>query len=202
MKELVFFLEEMSAEAMLRELLPRIIPTADVVPRFITFEGKQDLEAQLVRRMRGYRNPEALFVVMRDQDANPDCKIVKRRLLDLSKKAGRPSVLARIACKELESFYLADLNAVEQGLCLKGIARHQNKYREPDRLVSPKQESPAFAIWYWEFAVSSKARRAATGAGSGPKCPSSGRSSALRRRGPSPDTIPPTATGLPDVPAP
>jgi hypothetical protein len=144
MKELVFFLEEMSAEAMLRELLPRIIPTAEVVPRFITFEGKQDLEAQLVRRMRGYRNPEALFVVMRDQDANPNCKAVKRRLLDLSKKAGRPSVLVRIACKELESFYLADLSAVEQGLCLKGIARHQNKYREPDRLVSPKQESPSF----------------------------------------------------------
>jgi hypothetical protein len=140
MRELVFFLEEMSAEAMLRELLPRIIPTADVVLRFITFEGKQDLEAQLVRRMRGYRNPEALFVVMRDQDAHPNCKAVKRRLLDLSTQAGRPSVLVRIACKELESFYLADLNAVEQGLCLKGITRQQNKYREPDRLVSPKQD--------------------------------------------------------------
>ena len=42
MRELVFLLEEASAAAMLEGLLPRLIPS-DVVHRYITFEGKQDL---------------------------------------------------------------------------------------------------------------------------------------------------------------
>ena len=48
----------------------------------------------------------------------------------------------RIACKELESFYLADLDAVERGLGIPGIAKRQqeSKYREPDKFISPKQE--------------------------------------------------------------
>lgn len=139
MRELVFLLEEPSAAAMLEGLLPQIIP-ADVVPRFITFEGKQDLERQLVKRLRGYRNPHALFVVMRDQDAQPDCTVIKRRLAGLCRQAGRSAALVRIACRELESFYLADLRAVEKGLGLAGIATHQQtrKFRNPDQLFSPK----------------------------------------------------------------
>lgn len=141
MTELVFFLEEASAAAMLEGLLPKLIP-ADVMPRYITFEGKQDLEGQLVKRLRGYRNPNALFVVMRDQDAQPNCKVIKRKLARLCGQAGRTAVLIRIACRELESFYLADLQAVEQGLGVRGIASQQQtrKFRDPDRLVSPKEE--------------------------------------------------------------
>lgn len=141
MTELVFFLEEPSAAAMLEGLLPKLIP-ADVVPRYITFEGKQDLERQLVKRLRGYLNPNALFVVMRDQDAHPDCKVTKEKLMKLCRQAGRNAVLVRIACRELESFYLADLRAVEQGLGLSGIAAQQQtrKFRDPDRLPSPKEE--------------------------------------------------------------
>lgn len=58
---------------------------------------------------------DAHFIVMRDQDSG-DCYQIKDRLLNLSREAGRPNALVRIACKELESFYLGDLNAVEQGL--------------------------------------------------------------------------------------
>lgn len=141
MTELVFFLEEASAAAMLQGLLPKIIPD-EVVPRYITFEGKQDLERQLVKRLRGYRNPNALFVVMRDQDAHPDCREIKRNLTGLCVQAKRAHVLIRIACRELESFYLADLRAVEQGLGLSGIAAQQQtrKFRDPERLGSPKEE--------------------------------------------------------------
>jgi hypothetical protein len=141
MRELVFFLEEPSAEEMLRGILPKIVP-ADVFPRFIVFEGKQDLERQLVKRLRGYRHPNALFVVMRDQDAEPDCRKTKRSLLRLCNQAGRQGVLVRIACRELESFYLADLQAVERGLGLSRLASQQQtrKFRDPDRLVSPKEE--------------------------------------------------------------
>jgi hypothetical protein len=141
MRQLVFFLEEPSAAAMLEGFLPKIIP-ADVEPRFITFDGKRDLEQQLLKRLRGYCHPEALFVVMRDQDAQPDCRVIKRQLVTLCKKAGRSSALVRIACRELESFYLGDLQAVERGLGLSKLASQQQtrRFRDPDRIVSPKEE--------------------------------------------------------------
>lgn len=141
MKELVFLLEEESAEEMLKGLLPRILPPG-IIPRFIAFEGKQDLEKQLTRRIRGYHNPLARFVVLRDQDSNPHCTAVKARLVELCAASGRTDVLVRIACRELESFYLADLTAVERGLGMVGLAHQQDgkKFRSPDSLGSPAQE--------------------------------------------------------------
>jgi len=158
MTELVFFLEEPSATAMLEGLLPKLIPN-DVVPRYVTFEGKQDLERQLAKRLRGYRNPNALFVVMRDQDAHPDCEVVKQNLAKLCAQAGRTAVLIRIACRELESFYLADLQAVEQGLGLPGIAAQQQtrKFRDPDRIVSPKQELKTLTKYRYQQVEGSRA---------------------------------------------
>lgn len=48
----------------------------------------------------------------------------------------------RIACRELEAYYLADLHAVEQGLSIKKLARQQGyaKFRDPDHLGSPSKE--------------------------------------------------------------
>lgn len=142
MKELVFLLEEDSARAMLESLLPRIL-NPEIRARLIPFEGKQDLEKQMTKRMRGYVNPEARFIVLRDQDSAPDCKVIKANLAERCQHAGRAAKsLVRIACKELETFYLADLNAVEQGLTLKRLATQQGsaKFRDPDRLGSPSKE--------------------------------------------------------------
>lgn len=98
MKELVFLLEEESAKAMLQGLLPRILDP-QVQLRLMAFEGKQDLEKQMVKRMRGYVNPHARFIVLRDQDSTPDCRQVKAKLLGLCVQAGRHAVsLVRIAC--------------------------------------------------------------------------------------------------------
>lgn len=80
MSEIVFFLEEPSAEAMLEGFLPKVL-SPSLPYRCIVFEGKQDLEKQLVRRMRGYRVPGAKFVVLRDQDS-ADCKVVKETLVN------------------------------------------------------------------------------------------------------------------------
>ena len=149
MSELVFFLEEPSAEAMLDGLLPRILPE-DVQYRCIVFEGKQDLEAQLVRRMRGYRVPQARFIVLRDQDTTPDCHKVKTDLAALCHTAGHPRSLVRVACRELESWYLADLKAVQAGLHLRGLAKLQNKrlYRSPDSVQSPARQLRRIAPAY------------------------------------------------------
>lgn len=71
-KELVFLLEEPSAKALLETLLPRFLNN-DIHFRCISFEGKQDLEKQLTRKIRAYQNNKARFIVLRDQDSNPDC---------------------------------------------------------------------------------------------------------------------------------
>ena len=135
-------LEEESAKAMLESLLPRML-SSEISARLLAFEGKQDLEKQMARKMRGYINPNARFIVMRDQDATPDCRVVKRSLLARCKEAGKQSVsIVRIACHELETFYLADLAAVEAGLRLNGLINKQQtaKFRSPDELQNPSKE--------------------------------------------------------------
>ena len=53
--ELVFFLEEPSAKAMLQGIIPRLLPGIET--RYIGFEGKQDLEKRLPIRLRAWHNP-------------------------------------------------------------------------------------------------------------------------------------------------
>jgi hypothetical protein len=145
MRELVFLLEEESAKALLQGLIPRLVPNEIlVVPRFIVFEGKQDLDRRLEGKLRGYLNPRAGFLVVRDQDRS-DCRKVKQNLVNLCKKAGRPDAIVRVACRELEAFYLGDLVAVEVGLGVTGIASRQDRasYRNPDQVQLPSRELEA-----------------------------------------------------------
>lgn len=140
MKNLVCFLEEPSAKEMLKGVLPRFLPD-DIEYTYVVFEGKQDLEKQLVRKLKGWLKPDSVFLVMRDQDS-ADCMVVKERLSNLCKEAGKQEALVRIACHELESFYFGDLNAVAKGLKLPGIVKYykKDKYRNPDAIINPSDE--------------------------------------------------------------
>ena len=122
---LLFFLEGRSEEVFLRGFLPRIVPPR-IDLQYRRFEGKQDLQKRLRVQLRLWQRAETAFVVLRDQDAD----------------AERPDALVRIACHEVESWYLGDLLAVETALDMKGLARHQDKrkYREPDSLPNPARE--------------------------------------------------------------
>lgn len=159
MRRLIFLLEEPSAEEMLKGILPRIL-SEDVHPGYKVFEGKQDLEKSLPIILRAWRIPDCFFIVMRDQDSG-DCLIVKQRLFSMWKESGRTDVpmLIHIACRELESFYLGDLTAVEKGVKLKGVARLQNKkkYREPDMLGSPSDELKRLTSGRYEKVLGSRA---------------------------------------------
>jgi len=139
MKTIVFFLEEPSAQRMLEGVLPGFIPEVSV--RYVVFQGKSDLEKELVRKIRLWQLPDSVFVVMRDQDS-ADCHAVKKKLAELCRQADRSEALVRVACRELESFYLGDLAAVECGLGVRGLAakQGQSKFRMPDRLGSPSDE--------------------------------------------------------------
>lgn len=141
MTTLVFCLEEPSAREMLIGLLPNLLPS-NISYEFIVFEGKQDMEKRLSKRIQHWRKPDTKFLVMRDQDSAPNCSQVKKKLTDLCQNTGKTDFLIRIACHELESFYLGDLEAVEKGLGIKGLAKKQTlaKFRSPDTLGSPSEE--------------------------------------------------------------
>jgi hypothetical protein len=141
MKHLVCLLEEPSAEEMLKGVLKNIL-LKDIIVHYMVFEGKQDLERRLVKRMQYWQKPDSVFLVMRDKDSG-DCKLIKQGLLDKVTKAEKQDVtIIRIACHELESFYLGDLFAVEKGLVINGLSRRQQnqKYRTPDVLANASDE--------------------------------------------------------------
>ncbi len=137
---LVCFLEEQSAKIALEIILAKMLPP-DFQRKMIVFNGKRDLDNQLESKMRGWRTPNTHFLVLRDQDRDA-CQTIKDHLIEKCQRAGQSQVTVRIACRELEAFYLGDLKAVEQGLGIRGIAQKQNakKYRQPDLLMEPGRE--------------------------------------------------------------
>lgn len=141
MKELVFLLEEPSAKAMIEGILPKIILEANINVRYIVFEGKQDLEKQITPKLQGYNNPNAIFIILRDQDSG-DCKVIKTKLQQKCQEANKFQTIVRIACRELESWYIADLQAVEKAFNKTNLSalQNKNKFRNPDNLESPSKE--------------------------------------------------------------
>ena len=140
MHTIVFCLEEPSAWEMLQGILPQLLPE-NVQPRAIVFEGKSDLDKRLVKRIRGWQQPNSHFLVLRDKDSS-DCHQLKKLLLEKTTEAGQSDAVVRIACHELESFYLGDLQAVESGLELSGVKSQQEraKYRSPDDRSNAAEE--------------------------------------------------------------
>jgi hypothetical protein len=136
----VFFLEGPSEADFLKGFLPSVLPQ-HIQAHYQVFEGKQDLEKRLVLRMREWLLADSTFIVVRDQDS-ADCYTLKRDLLRLCHDAGRPDAIVRIACHELESFFLGDWEAVAQAFGKPALQGHQRKakYRDPDRIGDPFTE--------------------------------------------------------------
>jgi len=139
-KHLVFLLEEPSAQDALQAWVPTWLP-ASVTPHYLVFQGKQDLERRMVLRMRHWLLPDSRFIVMRDQDSG-DCGRVKAALVERCHAAGRRDAIVRVACHELESFFVGDWQAVADAFGKPALARLAAKaaYRDPDTIESPSQE--------------------------------------------------------------
>ena len=138
-KFLVWCVEEPSAKEMLKGILPRLGVSEDSF-QVIRFQGKQDLDKRLSIILKAWRKPNSVFLILRDQDSG-DCQKIKQELLTKLQTSGQTG-LVRIVCRALETFYLGDLQAVEQALEMPKLAQNQNnaKFRNPDRLNNPDQE--------------------------------------------------------------
>ncbi len=145
MKNLVFFLEGYSEKVMLEGLLSRLLPE-NVSPVYCVFKGKKDLEKNLFKKIQGWQKPESAFIVLLDQDQE-NCKSLKKRILEICKQCENSvtplKYIIRVACRELESWYFGDLEAVGKAFNKPKLPdRYKNKkqYKNPDKIQNPAKE--------------------------------------------------------------
>ena len=139
MSRLVFFLEEPSARKFLLNFLPQIgfQEREHELSRSRAYEGKEDLLKRFAYDLREWGVPGDRFVVLVDNDRN-DCRQLKSGILaDARKKCRKQSerLRARIACRELEAWYLGDLAALQS---VYPDARKIQEPRDPDSLEGSK----------------------------------------------------------------
>ncbi|SHJ26595.1 protein of unknown function [Hymenobacter daecheongensis DSM 21074] len=142
--QVVFLLEEESAEAALKLLVPHLLP-AGCVPRYRVFEGCKDLLGQLQPLLQGYRRrlaqpgqQDLRVVVLLDADG-----VGPRRLAEMEAKATAAGLLTygqatagqefhvfnALAVQELEAWFLGDREAITaaypavRGQHFKGLSK-------------------------------------------------------------------------------
>lgn len=141
-----FLVEEPSAEAALRNLVPKIVPGIDA--QFRVFQGKQDLLSKLPGLLKGYRKwipSDWRIVVLVDEDRQ-DCLELKAKLEKAADDAGlvtktRASggagfqVLNRISIEELEAWFFGDVEALHGAYPKIPLSlATRSKYHNPDAI--------------------------------------------------------------------
>lgn len=144
--------EELSMEAALRTVLPRIL--GDISFEIYPHQCKDELLQRLPSRLRGYASwlPESWRVVVVIDRDNEDCDVLKQRMETFAKETGfitksstphgAYSVVNRLAIEELEAWYFGDWEAVRMVYPRVAAAiPKQAKYRNPDRIVGGTWEA-------------------------------------------------------------
>lgn len=128
-------------QSFLERLLPRVLPK-DVSFLTVAHEGKTDLQNSIRRKLRAWNVPGDVFIIIQDQDSN-NCKELKHRLVELCEESNinNQVYMVRIACHELESWYLGDFNALSDAYRKNfSSISSKRKYQNPDNIASPKEE--------------------------------------------------------------
>jgi hypothetical protein len=146
LEKLIVLVEEISMEATLEGLLPRLL--GDVEFQIIRFQCKDDLLKQLPSRLKGYRQwlPENwAILVLVDRD-DSDCAALKQQLEQTAQQAGlltktavaaeqRFQVVNRIVIEELEAWFFGDWDAVQQAYPrVPATIPEKKPYRDPDAI--------------------------------------------------------------------
>ncbi|MBM4032558.1 MAG: DUF4276 family protein [Planctomycetes bacterium] len=150
-----FLLEEPSAEAFLRNLIPKMLGAVSF--RTHPHRGKADLLAKLPARLKAYRKwlPEDWFiVVLVDEDRDPDgCEALKARMERVASDTGFVTkavaagkrefrVLNRIAIEEIEAWYFGDVQALVTAYPgVPASLGEKARFRDPDAIKSGTWEA-------------------------------------------------------------
>lgn len=134
------FTEESSLKTVLEILVPKIIPP-EMYFRIYPHQGKQDLERALRTTIPSISKiPGSRIIITRDQD-NEDCKILKKNLEGVISNKIFCDYKIRIVCRELESWFLGDLLAVENAFNRFKHDQHINRsdLRDTDNIFKPSE---------------------------------------------------------------
>ncbi|MCX6584445.1 MAG: DUF4276 family protein [Candidatus Aminicenantes bacterium] len=147
MIRLEFLLEEPSMENVLKKILPLILPqdyryNSNYFLR--PHQGKSDLQKSIPNKMKRFSHfhEPVMLIILHDQDSN-DCIRLKKELTELCKKHGQCPFFIRIVCRELESWFLGDMDAIEAAFPSFKAHKYKNKakYRNPDLLNASDEMS-------------------------------------------------------------
>ena len=139
MARIEILVEEPSMKEFLTILLPKIIDNQWNLNEnyFIrSFEGKNDLQKNIpskVKFLSNWNHEAVGIIILQDQDSS-DCKILKKKLINICTQNGDCPKLVRIICRELESWYLGDFVAVNKAYPNFKYRNYINKckFRIPD----------------------------------------------------------------------
>ncbi len=143
-----FLVEESSAEAALRNIIPKILGDAaayDIHPH----QGKPHLLRKLPDRLKGYKKwiPQDWYIVVLVDADDEDCRDLKARLEDAARQAGFATkstpdqsghftVLNRVAMKEIEAWFLGDVEAIHAAYPrVRQTLAKKAAYRDPDSIA-------------------------------------------------------------------
>jgi uncharacterized membrane protein YheB (UPF0754 family) len=143
--QLEILTEEPSMENFLREILPKILPfdyELDVNCFIHPHEGKSSLQKSIPKKVKAYPHypNKVKLLIVHDQVSN-NCKKLKKELLKLCSPHESKHVLVRIACKELENWYLGDLQAIQRVYPESKANKLAGKaiYRDPDKVQGSRE---------------------------------------------------------------
>jgi hypothetical protein len=135
------FTEEASLKNVFDVLLPKILPE-NVSFHIHPHQGKRDLENALKDTIPSISKiPGARILITIDQDEN-DCIALKKRLTNLVSDTCACNYRVRIICRELESWFLGDLAAVEQAYHRFKASKYSNKspFKAVDNIKKPSEQ--------------------------------------------------------------
>ena len=113
MNNLYILTEEPSIRNIFEVVLPKILPQ-NMGFRILIHQGKNDLVKTLTDKIASLSRIEgAKILITIDQDAN-DCRQLKQKLVSILYDNCMCDYKIRIVCKELESWFLGDLLAIEK----------------------------------------------------------------------------------------
>lgn len=122
----------------LNGILPRFFPQLQF--QCVPHNGKGELAQSVPIKLRGWREPGVRFVVVQDQDSG-DCYAAKETLVELCRGARRPDTTVRIVCRELEAWYVGDIDALSAAFpqARESALRKLRgaRFRNPDAVVQP-----------------------------------------------------------------
>jgi len=151
---IIFLVEDYSMRKFLEGILPRLGFTADAF-EIKHHQGKEDLLGNLTQVIPTLSKRAKHIVVLIDQDRQ-DCIQLKQKLKEKVAWCACDYTL-RIACYELESWFLGDLDAITQCSERFRLKHFQNKqkYQQTDNIVKPSTDIETI-VPDWKTLYSSK----------------------------------------------